>query len=164
VGQRVESLSGDYVAGFVDGEGCFALKFRTDKQRNKDGTYRQYQYWGAEFAIVLHPLDAAILELIREKLGVGKISYKKAGDQVRLSVQSTQELLRNIIPFFEKYPLRGIKRQDFILWCKAVSLIANHKSKTRRGYSNPMGDQIEKELTLIKSKIDSLKRRGKESR
>gem|GEM_PF-6727427 len=42
-------ISGEYVAGFVDGEGCFALKFRRDVRRDRMGS-PEYFYWDAEFA------------------------------------------------------------------------------------------------------------------
>jgi intein-encoded DNA endonuclease-like protein len=32
-----EKLPGDYIAGFVDGEGCFALKFSKETKRNRAG-------------------------------------------------------------------------------------------------------------------------------
>lgn len=152
------NLSGDYIAGFVDGEGCFALKYRLDRQKNKNSV-REYYYWGAEFAIVLHPSDAQLLEAIQRVLNVGKISYKKTGDQVRYSVQDTQELKNIIIPYFQKNRLWGSKFKDFKLWAQAVTIIANHKSKTVRGKPNPICQDDFKKLTSLKKQISSIKRR-----
>ena len=97
----MKSLNNHYIAGFVDGEGCFALNYRTDKRYNSDGNkIYEYHYWTTEFAIVLHPLDADLLGLIKDSLGIGNISFKRAGDQVRYSVQNTAELNNIIVPFF----------------------------------------------------------------
>lgn len=157
-----EKLDNNYVAGFVDGEGCFALKYRTDKQVNKEtGKVREYKYWSAEFAIVLHPSDKSLLYLIKEKFGVGSISFKKTGDQARFSVQKTKNLKEVIIPFFKKYRLKGVKSKDFELWSKAVLIIAKHKEKTVRGKSNPVNEKDVKKLLNLKNKINLLKRRGK---
>lgn len=155
----MNKLSNDYIVGFVDGEGCFALKYRVDRQLNKNKTVREYKYWGGEFVIVLHPFDFRLLELVRGKLGVGQISYTSAGDQVRFSVQNTQELKDVIVPFFEKNPLHGIKSKDFELWAEAIKIIAKHKSKTRRGIPNPVDAETQKTLEGLKSQIDGLKRR-----
>lgn len=145
-----DSLPGDYIAGFVDGEGCFALKYRKDRQRNKDGKVREYSYWTAEFAIVLHPSDASILNQMRETLGVGGVSFKKAGDQVRLSVQKTQELKEVIIPFFTRFPLRAIKLKDFELWSRAVEIIHNHQQGIKDGRSKPLASASHEELHKLK--------------
>lgn len=155
----MSKLSGEYIAGFVDGEGCFALKYRIDRQLNKNGVTREYRYWGAEFVIVLHPLDFKLLEMIRDTMGVGRISYTKAGDQVRLSVQGIKELKNIVIPFFEKNSLMGIKSRDFLLWAQAIKIIAAHKGKTQRGRPNPVGTETQKILEKLKTKIDDLKRR-----
>lgn len=59
--KKMEKLSGDYIAGFVDGEGCFALKLRREiryERKNKP----TYIYWDAEFAIVLREDDKEILK------------------------------------------------------------------------------------------------------
>lgn len=40
-------LPGDYIAGFVDGEGCFALKFRRDVRHDRPGN-PEYYYWDIE--------------------------------------------------------------------------------------------------------------------
>jgi len=90
---------------------------------------------------------------------VGKISYTKKGDQVRYSVQNTQELIKVVVPFFKENKLWGIKGKDFELWAKAVKIIAEHKSKTIRGQKNPLDPQTQKELENLKSQIDTLKRR-----
>jgi len=40
----MEKLPGDYIAGFVDGEGCFALKFRRD-YKSKRKSKPEYFYF-----------------------------------------------------------------------------------------------------------------------
>ena len=158
----MKNLDGHYIAGFVDGEGCFALNYRADKRYDDDGNkIYEYHYWKTEFAIVSHPSDAELLHLIKDKLGVGNISFKKAGDQVRYSVQNTSELNNAIIPFFEENSLFGTKAKDFRLWSQAVKLLYIHRQKERTGKSRPLDKSLEQKLSEIKTQMDHIKRRGR---
>jgi hypothetical protein len=122
-----EILPGDYIAGFVDGEGCFALKFRRDVRRDRPGS-PEYYYWGIEFAIELRKDDVVILELIKETLGCGKISVSKTGF-ARYSVNILDDPLNKIVPFFERYTLRAKKRCDFNLWKEALAIFGRNQQK-----------------------------------
>ncbi len=122
-------LSGDYIAGFVDGEGCFALKFRKDRKQNLGNKkLREYFYWGVEFAIVLRSDDIQILELIKDELGCGSITHANNGAQVRYSIQNTKDLAEKIVPFFKQHELRAKKAADFDLWSQAVEILNKHKN------------------------------------
>ena len=61
----MEKLPGDYIAGFIDGEGCFALKFRRDVRRERKNN-PVYYYWDIEFAVVLRGDDKDILNNIKK--------------------------------------------------------------------------------------------------
>lgn len=121
----MEDLSGDYIAGFVDGEGCFVLKFRRDIRYERKSK-PIYFYWDAEFVIVLRADDKGILEQIQKTLGCGRISFDKRGS-VRFSVSNLDDLKGKIIPFFEKHHLHTKKRFDFLLWKKSVGLLYKNR-------------------------------------
>lgn len=121
-------LPGDYIAGFVDGEGCFALKFRRDIRRERQNS-PEYFYWKAEFAIGLRIDDGRLLELIRDTLGCGSVTENKDYNQVRYSVQDLEKLYDIIIPFFQTHRLYGKKWADFILWVEAVEILRRNKKK-----------------------------------
>lgn len=158
----MEGLNNHYIAGFVDGEGCFSLNYRADRRYDGNGNkIYEYHYWKTEFAIVLHPIDADLLRLIKDKLGVGNISFKRAGDQVRYSVQNITELNDVIVPFFEENPLFGTKAKDFQLWSQAVKLLNTHKQKKRTGQGRPLDESVEKKLRGIKVQMDSIKKKGR---
>lgn len=121
----MDRLPGDYIAGFVDGEGCFALKFRRDvrhERKNKP----VYFYWDIEFVLMLRKDDKEILEAIRETLGCGRISVNKRG-MARYAVNNINDLMHKIIPFFDSYHLRAKKRFDFELWKESLELL--HKNR-----------------------------------
>lgn len=122
-------LPGDYIAGFVDGEGCFALKFRRDIKLNRKNT-PVYFYWDIEFAIMLNGDDKEILEKIRDTIGCGKVGNLDKRGFVRYAVYDTNELSDKVIPFFIKYQLHAKKRYDFELWKEAVEILKkNQKTK-----------------------------------
>lgn len=113
-------MPGDYIAGFVDGEGCFSLRLHKDVKKNRSGT-PVYYFWKPEFCIVLRIDDKSILEQILASLNCGRITVTKRF--VRYSVQDTRDLITKIIPFFEKFPLRAKKKNDYILWVEAIKII-----------------------------------------
>lgn len=122
----MDKLPGDYVAGFVDGEGCFALKFRRDirhERKNKP----VYFYWDIEFAIMLHGDDKEILEKIRETLGCGRLGNLDKRGNIRYAVNDINELSEVVIPFFERHPLYAKKKNDFELWKEAAGLFKKNQ-------------------------------------
>ena len=67
-----DPMSDQYLAGFVDGEGCFVLNYRRDLKKHRPCS-PAYYFWRFEFAIVLSEADKPLLELIRSKLGCGRV-------------------------------------------------------------------------------------------
>jgi len=41
---------------------------------------------------------------------------------------------KKILPFFIKYPILGVKAQDFSDWAKAVEIICSKAHTTKAGY------------------------------
>ena len=154
-------LSGDYIAGFVEGEGCFALKFRRDRQKNVGGQkVREYFYWGAEFVIQLRSDDFRILNLVKDVLGCGSVNVLKKSEQVRYSVQNIKDLREKIIPFFEKYPIYGKKGSDFDLWSRGIKILSEHRDgllnvrEGHRGFTKKeMSEKDTKELETIRNQM-----------
>ncbi|HUC01729.1 MAG TPA: LAGLIDADG family homing endonuclease [Candidatus Paceibacterota bacterium] len=122
----MEKLPGDYIAGFVDGEGCFALKF-VRSVRYERPNKPVYFYWAIEFAIVLRADDVEILEGIRYTLDCGTVRPANKAGCARLSVAKWDDLSSKVVPFFEKYPLRAKKRKDYLLWKEALSILIKNK-------------------------------------
>ena len=96
---------GWFITGFVDGEGCFHVYIRKNKN-SKLG-------WQVEpsFQIDINVKDQGVLVAIKNSLRVGQI-YKSGLNSVQLQVRSIKEL-KVIIEHFEKYPLITQKYSDF---------------------------------------------------
>ena len=139
--QSSERNLDDYIAGFVDGEGCFGLSMRRDV-RNERKSKKMYLSWKAVFAIELRSDDKDILVMIKDRLGCGSISYYKEGKVVRYQVSNLDDLGNVVVPFFMEHPLIGKKAKDFELWKDAVKLLCARKGrgiqmkvvKGRRGF------------------------------
>lgn len=125
--QRNSILSGDYITGFVDGEGCFDLQFRRDI-RHERLNKPVYYGWKVQFVIVTRLDDEELLKKIKNTLKCGSIHFAR-GDQVRYSVQDIENLYNIIVPFFKKYPLSGKKKKDFELWTDAIRILYKNKGK-----------------------------------
>ncbi len=101
-----------WVVGFVDGEGCFAISV----VRNHGCTLGwQVQH---EFSVTQSAASVAALELLREFFGVGRLIVNRRHDNHRapmwrFSVKRRSELLEVVVPFFEEHPLVTAKRADF---------------------------------------------------
>ncbi len=133
----MDKLPGDYIAGFVDGEGCFALKFiRSIRYERKNKPI--YFYWDIEFAILLRGDDKEILEKIQNTLDCGKISMSKRGS-VRYSVNDINDLTTKIVPFFEEYSLRAKKKHDFKLWKEGLLILIKNRQKSMKRLSTQVG-------------------------
>lgn len=139
----MDKLPGDYIAGFVDGEGCFALKFRREIRHDRgkrSGIKPVYFYWDIEFAINLRQDDKEILEKIRDALSCGIVNKPNKRGIVRYAVNDINDLSTKVATFFQKYPLHAKKRFDFQLWKEAVAImkrnqhLAVNRKKGERGF------------------------------
>ena len=138
-------LPGNYIAGFVDGEGCFALKFRRDVRHDRKNK-PVYFYWDIEFAIMLKSNDAEILEKIKNTLECGIVGNVNKRGTIRYAVNDLDDLSDKIVPFFQKYPLMAKKRHDFELWKEAIEIFAKNQKtgtnieKGKRGFQKTNWD------------------------
>ncbi len=131
-------LFGSYVAGLVDGEGCFTLS------ANKDGETAAYS---AGFGIKLRLDDMAILQEVRRCLRCGTIGVSKpkgnGNPQASFRVRSIVDLVQKVIPFFDEFKLRAKKARDYAIWREAVQMMCRIKCRKverqgcRHGGSRP---------------------------
>lgn len=68
-------------------------------------------------------------------------------------VTSISDISNKIIPFFDKYPLKGAKLNDYLAFKKAVSIIKDNSHLTIEGLN---------EIRAIKASMNSVNRRSSE--
>ena len=105
-----------YTTGLVDGEGSFSVSVQ------KDPTHRLGYRLKPSFSLGLHKEDLRILNEIRDNLDCGTIYFNKK--MVQLKVEDIESLVGKVIPFFEKYPLRAKKKEDFEIFKKVVLMMS----------------------------------------
>jgi len=118
-----------YLAGFVDGEGCFSVticKSRFAHLRWKiDPLFQVYQ----------HKDNSTILYIFKEVLGCGYVSEKGGNPSCYVyCVDKISEILGVVVPFFEKYQLIGEKYENFLLFKTIVLGIQEGKHRFKEGF------------------------------
>ena len=78
--------------------------------------------WKISAAFNVSQKDRVPLELLRDTLACGSI--RRAGNGGWYwEVNRLSDLQSRVVPFFERFPLVGLKAQDFELWSQAVGLL-----------------------------------------
>lgn len=132
-------LNPNWLAGFTTGEGCFDILISKSKNY-KIGFKTQLR-----FRIAQHCRDKVLLTSIVKYLNCGTL-YKAGKSGIDFTVTKLSDLNNIIIPFFEKYPLYGLKLLNYFDWCKIAQLINAEAHLTSEGFNL---------IRSIKSKMNS---------
>src|ERR1700722_12908551 len=98
---RIPSDLGNWVAGFVDGEGSFNIPFRRERDRGLP--------WRVSLSFTWSQIGWALPELLRLTFGVGTV--RNRGDGIHyFEVTRPAELVERVFPFFDRFLLRSPKR------------------------------------------------------
>lgn len=112
----------------------------TIQESKNKGTYNI----GLRFVITQHSKDLVLLDTISNYLGCGKCYFNR--NEVNLMVSTFSDINLKIISLFNKYPLLGTKKEDYLDFCKVAELMKSKYHLTKDG--------IEK-IKRIKSNMNS---------
>lgn len=124
-GETQKILNPYWLAGFVTGEGCFYIKQRK--------SVHNQNIVELIFIIGQHSKDKALIQSFVFYLGVGRFSLSKKVAYYTCSKLSDN--LSKILPFFQKYPILGIKSNDFNDWKKACEIVKAKDHLKEGGYN-----------------------------
>ena len=113
------------LTGFADAESCFSIKIQANAKLKTKWRVRPV------FSITLHIKDLALLESIKNYLGVGNIS-KSGKKAVTFGVDSIKEIPR-IINHFDQYPLITQKLSDYLIFKQCFNIIKQGNHLTEIG-------------------------------
>lgn len=125
--QTPSVIDSNWLAGFAEGESNFAIRVSSSVSHilGKSVSLR--------FTITQHKRDISLLNSIEKSLGCGQVKERSAHPCADYIVTNFREINEVIIPFFEKFPLTGNKKLDYLDFCKAAELIKNKVHLTKEG-------------------------------
>ncbi len=106
---------GNYIAGFVDGEGSFNISLRRrDDHRLK---------WDVDPSFNVSQKDRVILAWHKKVFGCGTLRSRQDG-VVYFEVRNLAMLAERVIPFFERFPFRSAtKKRNFAIFKRIISVL-----------------------------------------
>ena len=119
-------LEAQWIVGFVDGEGCFHVGINSHAEMTVG-----FQVL-PEFTVVQHQRDIQILHALKAYFGCGVVRTNH-GDRMAYRVRGKEHLLKTIIPFFEKHPLKSKKRVNFEKFRKILLLMERERHLSSDG-------------------------------
>jgi LAGLIDADG endonuclease len=111
------NLNPYWISGFTAGEGCFSVSVIKSKAKLGETSW-------IRFILTQHNRDKNLMNSLVTYFGCGKINQASAATY--FVVQRLSDIMDIIIPFFDKYPLVGVKVKDFEDF-KRVGEIMNSK-------------------------------------
>ncbi len=123
---RLERLDAHWVVGFVDGEGCFVVGINPHPDMTS-----QVQVL-PEFTVVQHERDVQLLHALKAFFGCGVVRRNHA-ERMAFRVRRVEHLNQNVIPFFEKHPLKSKKHLDFLKFRDVLRLMQERAHLTPDG-------------------------------
>jgi len=145
-----------WISGFVSGDSSFYASI--EKSRTKRSRVRLV------FGTCLHIKDKAILICIRnyfnilevskefgidlnDNLFLGKYIYDSMKRKTSLlQIRNNFYVINKIIPFFNKYPILGVKSLDFAYFKEVAELVKNRKHLTESGLKKNRENSRKNEL------------------
>jgi len=124
-----------WISGFVSGDPCFGA---SGKRGNLDVGIKKskniigYQVY-LRFRVSQHARDAKLMELIMIYLNAGRLERDSRKPVIYLVINKISEINQIVIPFFNQYPICGIKHLDYLDWCKIANLIKSGAHLTNEG-------------------------------
>ena len=120
------NLTTEWIAGFVDGEGCFHVGINKHPEMTSG-----YQVL-PEFTVVQHERDAKVLYALKAHFGCGVVRPNH-GNRLAYRVRGLEHLRECIIPFFEKHKLKTSKRVNFEKFRRVLILMERGVHLTPEG-------------------------------
>jgi hypothetical protein len=95
------------VAGFVEGEGCFdVIITKKNGPTGHSVTLR--------FRVAQHSRDTQLLTLLKKYFEAGILSQSNQQPLAIFTLTKFSDITEKVIPFFELYPLNGMKKLDYL--------------------------------------------------
>ena len=119
---NITEIDPDWMAGFTSAEGSFMILIRNSQ-------WRKGVIVELVFQLAQHSRDEQLIKNLVKYFESGYVSkYKNAF--YPSGVKKFADIQSKISPFFNKYPIQGVKNLDYLDFCKAAELMKN-KARAR---------------------------------
>ena len=119
-----------WVAGFVDGEGCFSVSVCRNHYARSTGGWQLQPV----FHVYQHVRHRAVLEALIPVFGCGRLRSKGPNSSVwTFAVDSLRDQDEHVLPFFERHPL-VVKSEDFNRFAEIVRSMRRKEHLTHGGF------------------------------
>lgn len=129
--QEVDVETGSYLAGFTDGEGCFYVGVHPTSNVTLGLQALP------EFHVSQNGERISVLRLFVETLYCGIIKRNAAVNSrdktYTFVVKRHRDLYETVLPFFERFPLRSEKQQEFLKFAQVVESMHRKEHLTPEG-------------------------------
>jgi competence protein ComGF len=117
-----------WIAGFTSGDGSFVINLNNSKNN--------FKLASLEYTFHLNVKDADVLRGLIEFFNLKiKVVILNNINSAYIHIRKFEVIYKIIIPFFENYPVQGLKFLDFLDFKKAAKFIKNKNHLTLEGYS-----------------------------
>lgn len=106
-----------YVSGYVDGEGCFSVSLSPRCQLATGWEVRP------SFSVSQNDDRSSFLYDMQRYFECGAIRPDRSDKTLKFEVRSLRDLLRTVIPHFQRFPLRSEKQQAFVLFAEICQMM-----------------------------------------
>ena len=114
----------NWLAGFTSAEGCFLINIQKSQTEVGHTVY-------LVFKLSQHARDKQLMICIKDFLNCGNVYSNRTW--IDYSVSKLDDIENKIIPLFIKYPIRGIKAEDFHDWCIVAEMMRENKHLSKKG-------------------------------
>ena len=88
------------------------------------------------YQITAHHTELEIMKKVKQFFNnVGHVEHTPDGKYVSYRVYKTKDIINEIMPHFDRYPLQSTKLVYYALWCKSAQLVSNKSHLTEKGFS-----------------------------
>ncbi len=86
------------------------------------------------FNLIQHSRDSLLIKSLVDYMGCGRFVLGPEGENhCQFIVSSLAEITKTLIPFFEKYQIKGVKYLDYSDFCKVALIMQNKEHLTKEG-------------------------------